>query len=208
MSRPTLTDRQRGILDFIYRMVKQLGYPPTMRQIGKEFGIRSTNGVRAHLRALQKKEYIKRNAYTSRGIELLGAGLRNALNTEVLEIPVISRVAAGTPLLAVENIDDTLVLNRDLIKGEGLFALRIQGDSMIEAGILDGDYVLVCPQATADNGTIVVALLGEEATVKTFFCEPDGRIRLQPANARLEPILTNNVQIVGQVVGLLRTAFH
>lgn len=207
MKKHILTEKQRGILDYIYKMVKTTGYPPTIRQIGTEFGISSTNGVRAHLRALQKKEFIKRTAYTSRGIELLSPGFRSALHKETMHVPVVGRVAAGSPVLAVENIEDTLVLDKDLVRGEELFALKVQGDSMIEAGILSGDYVLVRPQSSADNGAIVVALLGEEATVKTFYREPDGRIRLQPANARLEPILVDSAHVLGRVVGLLRTAF-
>lgn len=203
---PSLTDRQRAILNYISKMVQTTGYPPTLRQIGVEFGIRSTNGVRAHLRALHKKGYIKRNAYTSRGIELLG-GLKKMLAKGVTQIPVVGRVTAGVPILAVENIEDTLLFDKELIKGEGLFALQVKGESMIEAGILDGDYVIVRPQATADNGDIVVALLGEDATVKRFYREGDGRIRLQPANARWEPIVVDRAAVLGRVIGLLRTKF-
>jgi repressor LexA len=187
-------------------MVQTTGYPPTLRQIGVEFGISSTNGVRSHLRALHKKGYIKRSAYTSRGIELLG-GLKRLIGKEVAEIPLVGRVAAGVPILAVENIEDTLLLPKDLLKGEDLFALEVKGDSMIEAGILEGDYVIVKPQATADNGDIVVVLLEEEATVKRFYRESHDKIRLQPANARLAPMVVDSVTVLGRVIGLLRTKF-
>ncbi len=207
MKKQVLTEKQRYIYEYISHMMRNTGCPPTLRQIGDKFDISSTNGVRCHLRALVKKGFIKRNAYTSRGIELLNSNFKSAFNKEVFEIPVVGRVAAGTPILAVENIDDTLLLNRDLVKGEDLFALKIQGDSMIEAGILEGDYVLVRPQTTADNGTIIVALLEDEATVKTFYREPDGRIRLQPANVRLQPIVVDAAQVLGRVVGLVRTNF-
>lgn len=205
--RPSLTEKQRQILNYIARMVQTTGYPPTIRQIGHEFGIRSTNGVRGHLKALQQKGYIKRSTYTSRGIELLDYGLKKALTKEVVEIPVVGRVAAGEPILAVENIEDTLLLDKELIRGEKLFALTIRGNSMIEAGILDGDYVIVKPQTTAENGEIVVALLEDEATVKTFYRESHGKIRLQPANSHLKPIIVNQARILGKVVGLLRTRF-
>ncbi len=203
--RPTLTEKQRAVLNYIARMVQITGYPPTLRQIGKEFGIRSTNGVRGHLKALQKKGFINRSTYTSRGIELLGYGFKKALTKEVSEIPVVGRIAAGAPILAVENIEDTLLLDKELIRGERLFALRVKGDSMTEAGILDGDFVVVRPQGTAQNGEIVVALLDDEATVKTFYRDAFGKVRLQPANAHYKPIITTTAKIAGKVVGLLRT---
>jgi len=206
VKKQVLTGKQREILEYITGQVRQ-GCPPTLRQIGETFGIRSTNGVRCHLRALVRKGFIKRSFYTSRGIALVSSGIQNRLRKEVSEVPIVGRVAAGTPVLAVENIEDSLLLNTDLFRGEGLFALQVRGDSMIEAGILEGDYVIVRPQDTTDNGTIIVALLGEEATVKTFYRESDGRIRLQPANARLQPILADDVQVLGRVVGLVRTGF-
>ncbi|MBI4641087.1 MAG: transcriptional repressor LexA [Candidatus Tectomicrobia bacterium] len=206
--KPKLTEKQKEIFSYIVKMVQTTGYPPTIRQIGEQFHISSTNGVRAHLFALQKKEYIKRRARTSRGIELTDETLRRLPSSSVVEIPVLGRVAAGTPILAVENIEGTVVLDKLFARSEATFALRIVGDSMIEDGILSGDYVLVHPQQTATNGDIVVALVGEEAeeaTVKRFYKEKEA-IRLQPANSSLKPIFARDVQIVGKVVGLIRTA--
>lgn len=200
--RPALTSRQKAILEYIVEMVRTRGYPPTLWQIGKRFGISSTNGVRAHLKALEKKGYLRRQARTSRGIELLIPVVPVAFEGGV-EVPVVGRVAAGQPLLAVENIERTLVLDKDLVKGEGCFALKVIGESMIEDGIFDGDYVLVRPQPIASDGDIVVALLEDEATVKRFFREKD-RVRLQPANSRMEPVFSRDVQIIGKVFALIR----
>lgn len=208
--RTKLTEKQREILSYIAEMLRTTGYPPTIRQIGARFGITSTNGVRTHLRALQKKGYIKRSPYTSRGIELLSHGLKRALTKEVTEVPLVGRVAAGAPILAVENIEDILLMDRELFKGEEkLFALRVRGDSMVEAGILDGDHVIVRQQETAEIGDIIVALLGDEATVKIFRRGANGEIILVPANSRMQPIVAVpgqvEVKILGKVVGLLRT---
>ncbi|MBI2877428.1 MAG: transcriptional repressor LexA [Candidatus Tectomicrobia bacterium] len=204
MTRPNLTQRQEEVLRYITEVARQQGYPPTLRQIGEHFGMSSSNAVRTHLRALEKKGYIRRQARTSRGIELLVAkDLRPAAEETGVEVPVVGRVPAGVPLLAEENTERTLFLDRSLLRAEGCFALRVMGDSMIEDGILDGDYVLVRPQPTANNGEIVVALVEGEATVKRFYREKE-RIRLQPANARLEPIFAREVQIVGRVVALVR----
>ncbi len=208
--RTKLTEKQREILSYIAEMLRTTGYPPTIRQIGARFGISSTNGVRTHLRALQKKGYIKRSPYTSRGIELLSHGIKRALTKEVAGVPVVGRVAAGAPILAVENIEDTLLMDRELFKGEEeLFALRVRGDSMVEAGILDGDHVIVRQQETAEIGDIIVALLGDEATVKIFRRGAKGEIILVPANSRMQPIVAApgevEVKVLGKVVGLLRT---
>lgn len=201
--RSALTQKQGEVLRYIAEVVRQQGYPPTLRQIGERFGMSSSNAVRAHLRALEKKGYIRRRARTSRGIELLFPEASGKRADEGIEVPVVGRVPAGDPLLAVENIERTLLLDRGLVRGEGCFALRVVGDSMIEDGILEGDYVLVRPQPTANNGEIVVALVEGEATVKRFYREND-RIRLQPANARMGPIFAREVQIVGRVVALVR----
>lgn len=198
-----LTDRQREILEYIAEMVQTRGYPPTLYQIGDRFGIRSTNGVRAHLKAIERKGYLKRRARTSRGIELTTRLAQVAPSGQGVEVPVVGKVAAGAPILAVENIERTFTLDRDLVRGEGCFALRVTGESMIEDGIFDGDYVLVRPQVSAENGEVVVALLEDEATVKRFYRER-GRIRLQPANSRMEPVLTTKAQIVGKVIALIR----
>ncbi len=208
--RPPLTERQQQMLDFIEHVVTTTGFPPSIRQIGEALDISSTNGVRAHLKALDKKGYIQRSLRTSRGIAMLDR-IKNTVAAAVQEtvsVPILGRVTAGTPILAVENHDGQLALDPSLVKGDDVFALRVEGDSMIEAGILDGDYVLVRPQQSASNGDIVVALLkDDEVTVKRFFREADG-IRLQPENQRLEPIMVPNASICGKVTGLIRTAVH
>ena len=207
--RPTLTARQQQILDFIEHIVSTTGFPPSIRQIGEALHISSTNGVRAHLKALEKKGYIHRSLRTSRGIAMLDNVQRvvSAVTQEAVAIPILGRVTAGAPILAVENYDGHLSLDPSLVKSDDMFALRVEGDSMIEAGILDGDYVLVRPQDSASNGDIVVALLDDEVTVKRFYRESDG-IRLQPENARLAPIRVPNVSICGKVTGLIRTTVH
>lgn len=198
-----LTGKQQEVLEYIVELVRTRGYPPTLEELGKQFGIRSTNGVRAHLRALERKGYLKRRPRTSRGIELTIPFTPFTSTTQVIEVPLVGRVAAGLPLLAVQNLDGTLLLDKSLIRGEGCFALKVKGDSMVEAGILDGDYVLVRPQASAENGDIVVALLDDEVTVKRFYREKQ-RIRLQPANSRMEPIFVKEARILGRVVALVR----
>ena len=202
-ARRELTEKQRQILDYIVEMVRTRGYPPTIRQIGTRFKISSTNGVRTHLSALERKGYIRRAPWSARGIELVRE-MMPAPDAEAVQVPVLGKVAAGQPVLAQENLQGHLYVDRSLARDRGVFALRVTGDSMIEAGILDGDYVLVRPQPTAENGDIVVAMIEDEATVKQFFREPDA-IRLEPANARLTPIRARDVQILGKVTGLFRT---
>jgi repressor LexA len=208
--RPPLTARQQQILDYIDHVVRTTGYPPSIRQIGTALEISSTNGVRAHLKALEKKGYIHRSLRVSRGIAMLDR-VKRIVSTSVHEavaVPILGRVTAGMPILAVENHDGHLALDPSLVKGEHVFALRVEGDSMIDAGILDGDYVLVRQQQSASNGDIVVALLeGDEVTVKRFYREADG-IRLQPENARLAPLRVPNASICGKVTGVIRTTVH
>lgn len=209
MIRPKLTARQQEILDYIEQVVSTTGIPPSIRQIGAALGIRSTNGVRSHLKALEKKGYIHRSLRTSRGIAMLDR-IKQVTTTvlqETVEVPILGRVTAGMPILAVENRDGHLQLDPSLIKSSDTFALRVEGDSMIEAGILDGDYVLVRPQSGADNGDIVVALLEDEVTIKRFYREANG-IRLQPENASMEPICVPDVQICGKVTSLVRPAIR
>ena len=207
--RPKLTARQQEILDYIEQVVSTTGVPPSIRQIGAALGIRSTNGVRSHLKALEKKGYIHRSLRTSRGIAMLDRIKRRATAAlqETVDVPILGRVTAGMPILAVENRDGHLQVDPSLIKSSDTFALRVEGDSMIEAGILDGDYVLVRPQPSAENGDIVVALLEDEVTVKRFYRETDG-IRLQPENVNMKPIYASNVQICGKVTSLIRPAIH
>jgi repressor LexA len=201
--RDALTDRQREILDFISRSIAKRGYPPTLREIGSHFGIKSTNGVNDHLRALEKKGYLQREDLKSRA-------LRPIVSTgETVEVPILGRVAAGQPLLATRNYDDTVKVDRFFIgQNREVFALRVKGESMIEDGIFDGDYVFVRKQLQANAGETVVVMIGDEATVKRYY--PEGEtIRFQPANAAMEPILVRkrdfrSVNILGVVIGVYR----
>lgn len=202
-----LTARQREIFEFIRNMIRTKGRPPSIREIGESFQIRSTNGVRAVLEALERKGYIRRDRYTSRGIELLKEPLDQSLSDRYREVFWIGRVAAGTPIWAEQNIEGSFLLDREFVPGEEVFSLRVHGDSMIDAGIYDGDFVLVKRQPHADPGDVVVAQIGEEATVKKFFPERR-RIRLEPANPEYGPIVverdTPGFAIAGKVIGLLR----
>lgn len=225
-----LTQRQREILEFISASIVERGFPPTLREIGEHFNIRSTNGVNDHLKALEKKGHLRREDLKSRamrpvlpdgsgelvamrpraarvavgtgGIELIGDG-------DMAEIPIIGRVAAGQPILAVENVSDTVKIDRVLVGNHReVFGLRIVGESMIEDGIFDGDYVFVKKAPTARPGDIVVAMIEGEATVKRYYPEGD-KIRFQPANARMSPIIVRkadfkSVDIIGIVVGVYR----
>jgi repressor LexA len=208
--KPKLTERQQTLLRYIEQEVSTTGVPPSIRQIGAALGISSTNGVRAHLKALEKKGYIQRNLRISRGISVpdrIKQVATRVLET-VLEVPILGRVTAGAPVLAVENREGALRLDPSLVKSDDTFVLRVEGDSMIDAGILDGDYVLVRPQQNANNGDIVVALLeNDEVTVKRFYREAHG-FRLQPENPRLAPIRVADVHICGKVTGLIRPTVH
>jgi repressor LexA len=218
-----LTARQSNILDFLAKFLDDHGYPPTVRETGAFFGIKSTNGVSDHLRALERKGYISRSDGQSRGLTILkgadgrvstrraplGAG-SDASNTDsFIDVPILGRVAAGVPLMAVRNIDDHLRIDPAMVQGRrDVFGLRVAGDSMIEAGILDGDLVFVHERPTADNGQIVIAMIDEEVTVKRYFRELSG-IRLQPENRSMKPIFIDRddpdgCTIVGEVVGVFR----
>ena len=197
-----LTERQQSIFEFIRVVIRTTGIPPTMREIGRKFAIRSTNGMREALVVLEKKGYIRRKPYLSRSIELAD---EPAMLFE--SVPIVGRVAAGLPILAVENLDGHLAVDRSFLPSGEVFSLRIAGDSMKDEGIQDGDLVLVKKQETARRGEIVVAVIGEEATVKKFYPER-GRVRLQPANPAFGPIIverdTPGFFIAGKVVGLMR----
>ena len=199
--RKELTKRQQQVLDFIINYLKNTGYPPTVREVGKEFKI-SSKGAYDHLVAIEKKGYIKRNPTKPRAIEIMDF-VHGKISGPIVEIPVIGKVAAGEPLLATQNIERTLSFSGDMIRTEEPFALRIKGDSMIEAGILEGDYVIVKKQPSAEQGDIVVALIGDDATVKRFY-KADDHVRLQPENPTMEPIIAKDVVIIGKVVGLFR----
>ena len=225
-----LTERQQQILDYITDSINARGFPPTLREIGEHFGIRSTNGVNDHLKALEKKGYLRREDLKSRAMRPVAmanvvslaerrrqAGLGNVeavdaleiTDADMCEIPILGRVAAGQPILAVENVEDTVRIDRVLVGGHReVFGLRIVGESMIEDGIFDGDYVFVKKTPTARPGEIVVAMIEGEATVKRYFPEGD-RIRFQPANSNMSPIYVRkaefkSVDIIGIVVGVYR----
>lgn len=210
-----LTKRQEQTLDFIRRSIEDRGYPPTLREIGEHMGIRSTNGVNDHLRALERKGYLTREDMKSRALKLVEDQIAATANNKVspeddlIEVRVLGRVAAGLPLYAEENVIDTVRVDRMLVRGgREIFGLRVTGDSMIDAGILSGDYIFVKKQATADRGDIVVALIGDEATVKYFYPERD-YVRFQPANAQMAPILVRasdfkSTMLLGKVVGVYR----
>ena len=196
-----LTSREAAILTVIKKNVRQKGYPPSVREIGLSVGLSSSSTVHGYLKRLEEKGYLRRDPTKPRAIEVLDEMTGGGYN--LIGVPVLGRVAAGVPLLAVENREDVFPLPANFT-GEGdFFMLTVQGDSMIEAGILEDDMVVVRRQSDADNGDIVVALLEDEATVKRFFKE-DGRVRLQPENSRLEPIYTSDVLVLGKVTGLVR----
>ncbi|MFL5909499.1 MAG: transcriptional repressor LexA [Gaiellaceae bacterium] len=196
-----LTKRQREIFDFIKSYSADHGYPPTVRDIGKAIGLTSSSTVHAHLSNLEKLGLLRRDPTKPRALELLGEAARKVVGPRGL--PLVGRVAAGAPVLADENIEDYVPVP-DIAGGEqGEYVLRVWGDSMKNAGILDGDYVVVRPQKTASDGDIVVALVGEEATVKRFFKEKD-HVRLQPENEDFEPIRSRDTEIIGSVVGVCR----
>lgn len=227
-----LTERQQMVLDFIRQSIADRGYPPTLREIGARMGIRSTNGVNDHLRALERKGYLTREDMKSRALRPTGqatlpgqAGSAGppghaggvaqndsrlpSDDDEMVEVQVLGRVAAGLPLFAEEHVIDTVRVDRGLLKGgREVFGLRVHGDSMIEAGILNGDYIFVRKQLTASRGDIVVALIGDEATVKYYFPEKD-YVRFQPANKAMAPILVRAMDfkptmLLGVVVGVFR----
>src|SRR5229473_8332981 len=189
-----LTDRQKEILHLILKETEVHGFPPTIREIGHEMGIRSTNGVNDHLKALERKGYLLRGEQQSRSLVptkrarlVLGLGARK--DNSIVEVPLLGKVAAGAPLLAAENLEDSVRIDSFFLgtTGREVFALRVKGDSMIDDGIFDGDYLFVKKTPSASPGEIVVALIEDEATVKRFYPEAD-RIRFQPANAKMEPI--------------------
>ena len=227
-----LTHRQQMVLDFIRESIADRGYPPTLREIGARMGIRSTNGVNDHLRALERKGYLKREDMKSRALRPthIAGGVQLPLPTgepsnnvhhirggevvqqddeDLIEIQIVGRVAAGAPILADEAVVDTVRIDRGLVRGgRDVFGLRVQGDSMIDAGILSGDYIFVRKQLTASKGDIVVALIGDEATVKYYHPERD-YVRFQPANSQMAPILVRatdfkSTMLLGKVVGVYR----
>ncbi|HEX3033096.1 MAG TPA: transcriptional repressor LexA [Bacillota bacterium] len=197
-----LTERQVAILEFIKKRIRAKGYPPSVREIGEAVGLSSSSTVHGHLNQLEEKGYIKRDPAKPRAIEITD-GTSEIIKKEMVNVPIIGKVTAGEPILAFENVEDTFPLPLDFVRSDDVFMLSVRGDSMIDAGILDGDYVLVKQQATARNGEIVVALIEDEATVKTFYKEKN-HIRLQPQNPHLQPIIVDDVSILGKVTGVFR----
>lgn len=204
MAAGSLTKRQKQILDYIKENLRAKGYPPSVREIGEAVGLSSSSTVHVYLTKLESLGYIKRDPAKPRAIDVLEEAAWR--QKAVIPVPLVGLVTAGQPILATENIEETYPLPVELIGSEDhVFMLAVKGDSMINAGILDGDYLLVRQQSSASNGDIVVAVIdGEEATVKRFFKEA-GRIRLQPENDVLEPIYAENVAIAGKVIGLFRS---
>ncbi|MEZ0293333.1 MAG: transcriptional repressor LexA [Solirubrobacteraceae bacterium] len=200
-----LTKRQQEIFEFIKKYSARYGYPPTVRDIGKAVGLASSSTVHAHLANLEKVGLLRRDPSKPRAIEMLDKAVDAAKSavTGGGGLPLVGQVAAGQPILAEENIEDYVQVPQIAGGDDGEFILAVRGDSMVDAGILDGDFVVVQRRDTASDGEIVVALVGEEATVKRFFKESD-HIRLQPENATMEPIRTRDVSIVGRVVGVFR----
>lgn len=199
-----ISSRQKTILDFIKAEVKEKGYPPSVREIGEAVGLASSSTVHGHLERLEKKGYIRRDPTKPRAIEILdNSGMSND-ESGIVRVPLIGKVTAGTPITAIENTEEYYPLPAAMVKNSEVYMLTIQGDSMIESGIFDGDYVIVRKQETANNGEIVVAMTDEEeATVKRFYKEKN-HIRLQPENSSMEPIILNNATILGKVIGVIR----
>ncbi|MCX8130667.1 MAG: transcriptional repressor LexA [Clostridia bacterium] len=207
-----LNEKQQRILDFVNKQVEEKGYPPSVREICSAVGFKSTSTVHGYLERLEKDGMILKDPTKPRALKVVSSKnnkpIRNEENfyprKELVEVPIVGKVTAGQPILAVENIEDTFPLPVDFVQNSTAFMLRVQGDSMIEAGIFDKDFVLVKQQSIANNGDIVVALIGDEATVKTFYKEK-GYVRLQPENQYLDPIIvTDNLSILGKVIGVFR----
>ena len=202
MHQEQITAKQTEILEYIKECVLKKGYPPSVREICEAVHFKSTSSVHSHLATLEEKGYIRRDPTKPRTIEIIDEEF-NPARRELVNIPVIGTVAAGQPILAEENISDYFPVPADILPNADVFMLEVKGESMINAGILNGDKVIVRMQNTAENGEMVVALLDDSATVKTFYKE-DGHYRLQPENDTMEPIITDKVQILGRVIGIFR----
>lgn len=209
-----ISDRQKSILSYIINEIASKHIPPTVREIGEAVGLQSSSTVHNHLTQLENKGYLQRDPAKPRSITVLMSPdgepidryqqeVETLIHEEMVALPVYGNVAAGAPIFADESLEDTIPLPMRFVRKEGAFMLRIRGDSMIGVGIFDGDYVIVAPQVTARNGDIVVALIGDEATCKTYYKDKQ-QIRLQPENPDMEPIYAINPQIIGIVIGLFR----
>jgi len=207
-----INDNQQKILDFLNEQIQSKGYPPSVREICSAVGFKSTSTVHGYLEKLKNEGLIAKDPTKPRALKVMSGKKPNHDNEpkeaysskELVNVPIVGKVTAGQPILAVENIEDTFPLPMDFVQNSSAFMLRVQGESMIEAGIFDKDYILIKQQSTANNGDIVVALLGDEATVKTFYKEKD-HIRLQPENKYLDPIIVkDDLSILGKVIGVFR----
>lgn len=202
MSKGKITDKQKEILEYIRDTILAKGYPPAVREICEAVHLKSTSSVHSHLETLEKNGYIRRDPTKPRTIEILDDDFA-LTRREMVNVPVIGTVAAGMPILAEENIEDYMPIPVEMLPNKEVFMLKVKGESMIDAGIFNNDKVIVAKQSTANNGEMVVALVEDSATVKTFYKE-NGHIRLQPENASMDPIIVDDVQILGKVIGLFR----
>ena len=202
MSQGKITDKQREILEYIKEMILKKGYPPAVREICEAVHLKSTSSVHSHLESLEKNGYIRRDPTKPRTIEIIDDDFALTRH-ELVNVPVIGTVAAGVPILAEQNIEDYLPIPAGILPNKEVFMLKVKGNSMIEAGIYNGDKVIVAKQPNAENGDKVVALVDDSATVKTFYKE-NGHFRLQPENSSMDPIILDQVEILGKVIGLFR----
>ena len=202
MAKGKISDKQREILEYMKEQILQKGYPPAVREICQAVNLKSTSSVHSHLETLEKNGYIRRDPTKPRAIEILDDDF-NLTRREVVNVPIIGQVAAGEPILAEQNIQDYFPIPAEMMPNAESFMLKVKGESMINAGILSGDTVLVQKQNTARNGDMVVALVHDSATVKTFYKE-DGHFRLQPENDTMDPIIVENCEILGKVFGVFR----
>ena len=203
-----ISEKQQMILQFVQKKIREDGYPPTVREICKAVNLSSTSTVHSHLKKLEEKGYIQKNSLKPRALRVLVGKKENNekgyyTSKEMVDVPIVGKITAGQPILAVENIEDSFPLPIDFVGNSETFMLRVRGESMIEAGILDGDLILVKKQNVARNGEIVVALIDDSATVKTFYKE-NNHIRLQPENSTMEPIIVADCSILGKVAGVFR----
>jgi repressor LexA len=207
-----VNEKQQKILDFLNEQIEKNGYPPSVREICSAVGFKSTSTVHGYLEKLRKEGLINKAPSKPRALRVIDSNKNSKQSKmkevysgkEMVEVPIVGKVTAGQPILAVENIEDTFPLPLDFVQNSSAFMLRVRGDSMIEAGIFDNDYILIKQQSTANNGDIVVALIEDEATVKTFYKE-NGYVRLQPENKYYEPIIVkDNLSILGKVIGVFR----
>lgn len=202
MASGKISPKQQEILDYIKDEILRKGYPPTVREICETVNLKSTSSVHSHLETLEKNGYIRRDPTKPRAIEIIDDNF-NLVRREVVNVPIVGRVAAGQPILAVENVESYFPIPMEFMPNEQCFMLQVHGDSMINAGIFDGDTILVEQRQTARNGEVVVALVDDSATVKTFYQEAD-HIRLQPENDSMDPIIVSDCQILGKVFGVIR----